>query len=149
MLERNPHKCSKCGALIYSSIKPVKCPKCGKPWIGTLVPWEKNPIHKVKGGWQWGNQKVYPTRAGAERQARAIYAGGYGGRNPMLVTKPRKQTSEELYESVMRKIGTGYKIKLGGYISKKQAIEYERKSVLFKDVTQKDRDDAWEEGFIY
>lgn len=36
------------------------------------------PIHKVKGGWKWGKSgKVYKTRAGAEKQAKAIYASGY------------------------------------------------------------------------
>lgn len=36
------------------------------------------PIHKVAGGYQWGNHgTVYPTREGAERQAEAIYASGY------------------------------------------------------------------------
>ena len=36
------------------------------------------PVHKVKGGYQWGTQgKVYPTRAQAEKQARAAYASGY------------------------------------------------------------------------
>jgi hypothetical protein len=36
------------------------------------------PIHRVKGGWKWGSRgKVYPTRAGAERQAKAAYAAGY------------------------------------------------------------------------
>lgn len=38
------------------------------------------PVHKVKGGWRWGKHgKVYKNRAGAERQARAIYASGYRG----------------------------------------------------------------------
>lgn len=38
------------------------------------------PVHKVKGGFRWGRHgKVYKTRAGAERQARAIYASGYRG----------------------------------------------------------------------
>ena len=32
------------------------------------------PVRKVKGGYQWGNQKVYPTKAQAERQGRAIRA---------------------------------------------------------------------------
>ena len=37
------------------------------------------PIHRATGprggkGWQYGNQKVYPTRAGAVAQARAIRA---------------------------------------------------------------------------
>ena len=36
------------------------------------------PIHKVKGGYQWGNHgKVYPTRKQAEEQAVAAYANGY------------------------------------------------------------------------
>lgn len=36
------------------------------------------PIRKVKGGYRWGTRgKVYKTRAGAARQARAAYANGY------------------------------------------------------------------------
>ena len=37
------------------------------------------PIHKTKsGGYKWGKSgKIYKTRAGAERQARAIYASGW------------------------------------------------------------------------
>lgn len=40
---------------------------------------QKMPIHKTKsGGWKWGKSgKVYKTRAGAERQARAIYSSGW------------------------------------------------------------------------
>lgn len=39
------------------------------------------PIHKVKGGYKYGKTgKVYPTRAGAERQARAIHANNYKGK---------------------------------------------------------------------
>lgn len=38
------------------------------------------PVKKVKGGYKWGGKgHVYPTRAGAERQARAAYANGYKG----------------------------------------------------------------------
>lgn len=38
------------------------------------------PIRKVKGGWKWGSRgKVYKSRVGAERQARAAYANGYRG----------------------------------------------------------------------
>lgn len=38
------------------------------------------PVHKTKGGFKWGKSgKTYPTKAGAERQARAIYANGYRG----------------------------------------------------------------------
>ena len=36
------------------------------------------PVHKTQGGWQWGQTgKVYPTKAQAEAQGRAIYASGY------------------------------------------------------------------------
>lgn len=40
------------------------------------------PVHKTKsGGWKWGTTgKVYKTKAGAERQARAIYANNYKGK---------------------------------------------------------------------
>jgi hypothetical protein len=39
------------------------------------------PVRKVKGGYKWGNSgKVYKTKAGAQRQARAIYASGYKGK---------------------------------------------------------------------
>ena len=37
------------------------------------------PVRKVKGGYRYGTKgKVYPTRAQAERQGRAIRASGYG-----------------------------------------------------------------------
>ncbi len=42
------------------------------------------PVRKVKGGYKWGSKgRVYKTREGAERQARAAYASGYrkSGRN--------------------------------------------------------------------
>lgn len=46
------------------------------------------PIHKVKGGWQWGNHgKVYATRAGAVKQAQAAHASGYQ-------EKPRRRKSK-------------------------------------------------------
>lgn len=36
------------------------------------------PIRKVKGGYKWGGYgKVYKSKAGAVRQARAAYANGY------------------------------------------------------------------------
>lgn len=38
------------------------------------------PIHKVEGGWKWGEHgHVYPTREGAEKQAAAAHAHGYKG----------------------------------------------------------------------
>lgn len=39
------------------------------------------PVHKVSGGYKWGSTgKVYPTKAQAEAQGRAIYASGYKGK---------------------------------------------------------------------
>lgn len=39
------------------------------------------PVHKTKGGWKFGTSgKVYKTKAGAQKQARAIYASGYKGK---------------------------------------------------------------------
>lgn len=39
------------------------------------------PVHKVAGGFKWGSHgKVYKTRAGAEKQAKAAYAHGYKGK---------------------------------------------------------------------
>lgn len=36
------------------------------------------PVHKAPGGYKWGNTgKVYPTKAQAEAQGRAIYVSGY------------------------------------------------------------------------
>lgn len=36
------------------------------------------PVQKTKGGYRWGQSgKVYPTKAQAEAQGRAIYASGY------------------------------------------------------------------------
>ena len=36
------------------------------------------PIKKVKGGYKWGSSgKIYKTRTGAARQAKAAYASGY------------------------------------------------------------------------
>lgn len=37
------------------------------------------PVRKVKGGYKWGKHgHVYKTKAGALKQARAIYASDYG-----------------------------------------------------------------------
>ena len=36
------------------------------------------PVKRVRGGYRWGQSgKVYKTKAAAERQGRAAYAGGY------------------------------------------------------------------------
>jgi uncharacterized protein len=39
------------------------------------------PIHKVPGGYRWGNHgKVYKKRSDAAKQAAAAYANGYKGK---------------------------------------------------------------------
>lgn len=39
------------------------------------------PVHRVKGGWRWGNHgKVYSSKAAAERQGRAAFVHGYRGK---------------------------------------------------------------------
>ena len=46
------------------------------------------PVQKVPGGYRWGQSgKVYPTKAQAEAQGRAIYASGY--REKMAPTKKK------------------------------------------------------------
>lgn len=65
------------------------------------------PVHKVKGGYQWGKTgKVYKTKAEAEKQGRAIYASGYnkGGLYANIHAK-RKRIAEGSGEK-MRKPGT-------------------------------------------
>jgi len=51
------------------------------------------PIRQVNGGYKWGESgKVYPNRAGAERQAQAAYASGYKGyQNGGIASIPRYQ----------------------------------------------------------
>lgn len=40
------------------------------------------PVHKTSGGYKWGKHgHTYKTKAGAERQARAIFASGYKGKS--------------------------------------------------------------------
>ena len=47
------------------------------------------PVKKVKGGYKWGNSgKVYPTKAQAEQQGKAIRASGYK-------SKPKKKPSSK------------------------------------------------------
>jgi len=38
------------------------------------------PLKRVKSGWQFGNQKVFPTKAGAVAQMRAIKANQKGSK---------------------------------------------------------------------
>jgi len=48
--------------------------------MGSQLTGNRMPVKKVKGGYKFGSSgKVFPTRAGAERQQRAAYANGYRG----------------------------------------------------------------------
>jgi len=51
-----------------------------KPKSESWLPINKEllmPVYKVKGGYRWGSKgKVYPTKAQAEKQGRAVYASG-------------------------------------------------------------------------
>ena len=80
----SPQVCAHCGAKIYSGLKPNKCPVCGKPWK------EKNPIRHTKKGWFWGSVGPQPTRKALLQQIRAIYAGGYKGRNPLTLLEKQQ-----------------------------------------------------------
>ena len=49
------------------------------------------PVRKVQGGYQWGKSgKVYPTKAQAEKQGRAIYASGYKEKPAETESKSKK-----------------------------------------------------------
>lgn len=57
------------------------------------------PVHKVKGGYKWGKTgKTYPTKAQADRQARAIYANGWKGTNEN--SDVIKLSQEQLHEMI-------------------------------------------------
>jgi uncharacterized protein len=86
------------------------------------------PIHKVSGGWQWGEHgHVYPSRAGAERQAAAAHAHGYQG----------DATTEVFSRKVAQLVGRG--------MTQKQAVrvayEEERSGGIHKDA-------AWDEAAV-
>lgn len=68
------------------------------------------PVHKVKGGYRWGTHgHVYKTRAGAERQARAIYASGWrgDGRGDQRRTYEASKRAETRYVADLRRIFRG------------------------------------------
>ena len=59
------------------------------------------PVRKVAGGYRWGKHgKVYKSRAGAERQARAAYAHGYRGdaKARLYAAKQRLDASSPVVE---------------------------------------------------
>ena len=66
------------------------------------------PVKKVKGGYKFGSSgKVYPTRAGAERQQRAAYANGYRG----MSDGGRVSTGDDAKDLEIIRMGKGGKTK--------------------------------------
>ena len=67
------------------------------------------PVHKVKGGYKWGKTgKVYPTKAQADKQARAIYANGWKetNENNNVVKLSQDQLNEMVMEVINKIMGT-------------------------------------------
>ena len=59
------------------------------------------PVRKVKGGYQWGNSgKVYPTKAQAERQGRAIFASRYQAGGPTQSNNSELNTIPGLFQNL-------------------------------------------------
>ncbi len=53
----------------------------------------KVPVRKVKGGYRFGRTgKIHKTKKAADRQARAIYASGYGKKKK---TRPKKRNRKK------------------------------------------------------
>ena len=62
------------------------------------------PTRKVKGGYQWGKHgKVYPTKAQADKQGRAIYANGWKGES----TETIDNIITEITNNVINRIKNG------------------------------------------
>lgn len=73
------------------------------------------PVHKVPGGWQWGNRgKVYPSKAAAVDQMQAAIANGFKGDNqgskkpfpPNPSNKKHAQTTA--IQNLMKKHGSSH-----------------------------------------
>ena len=53
------------------------------------------PVRKVKGGYRFGKSgKIHKTKKAADRQARAIYASGYGKKKK---TRSKKRNRKKAY----------------------------------------------------
>lgn len=65
------------------------------------------PTHKVKGGYRWGKHgKIYPTKAQADKQGKAIYASGWReikeNKNMVRVKITENDLKQMVNESVKR-----------------------------------------------
>ena len=76
--------------------------------MGSQLTGNRMPVKKVKGGYKFGSSgKVYPTRAGAERQQRAAYANGYRG----MATGGKVSTGDDAKDLEICRMGKGGKTK--------------------------------------
>lgn len=88
------------------------------------------PVRKVKQGWQWGDTgKVYPTKAEAQRQGRAIYASGYS-KGGSTVNASGNYTKPGMRKNIYKKLLAGDKYgKAGEWSARKaQALAREYKA---------------------
>ena len=73
------------------------------------------PVRKVQGGYRWGQSgKVYPTKAQAERQGRAIHASGYQDGGIVDVTQGTDPSTVDRVMRFMNKSGAPVP-QLGGF----------------------------------
>jgi len=76
--------------------------------MGSQLTGNRMPVRKVKGGYKFGSSgKVYPTRAGAERQQRAAYANGYRG----MAIGGKMSTGDDAKDLEICRMGKGGKTK--------------------------------------
>ena len=55
------------------------------------------PVRKVKGGYRFGKSgKIHKTKKAADRQARAIYASGYGKKKKNEIQKKEQEKSQKV-----------------------------------------------------
>lgn len=82
------------------------------------------PVHKVSGGYKWGKSgKVYPTKAEAEKQGKAIRASGYskGGDTKSKVNEAGNYTKPTMRKNLFNKIKAGSKGGKAGQWSARKA----------------------------
>jgi len=62
------------------------------------------PVRRVRGGYRWGNSgKVYPTKAQAERQGRAIFASRYQAGGPTQSDNSKLNTTPGLLQHLAQR----------------------------------------------
>ena len=57
------------------------------------------PVRKVKGGYRFGRTgKIHKTKKAADRQARAIYASGYGKKKKNETQEKEQEKNQKVVE---------------------------------------------------